>query len=228
VSEGPYSRLFSAIDEVDGGIVVLKFPKPQIGKVASYHAAFVREAWVGRQLNSPWLAHVIELPEGRKSCLYTVMPLYVGEQLETRLSRRPALGLEEGRGVAIRLARAVAALHRAGDPIAISGRTMSFWAPEMFEGETGNEATDIYALGVTMFRAFTGAFPYDNVDATSPPRLARPKDLTVLRPDLPAGWTRCWGARLRSILTDASTTWLRSPPTWRRGRPTRRCRHAGR
>ena len=39
---------------------------------------------------------------------------YQGELLETRLARRPALGLEEGRNIAIKLARAVAALHRAG------------------------------------------------------------------------------------------------------------------
>jgi hypothetical protein len=37
-----------------------------------------------------------------------------------------------------------------------------------------------------MFRAFTGEFPYGNPDATSRPRLDRPKDLSVLRPDLPA------------------------------------------
>jgi serine/threonine protein kinase len=59
-------------------------------------------------------------------------------------------------------------------------------APEMFAGEPGNEATDIYALGVTMFRAFTGEFPYGNADAISPPRRDRPTPLSALRPDLPA------------------------------------------
>ena len=59
-----------------GRQVVLKFPKPQVAAVATYHAAFVREAWVGTRVHSPWVAHVIELPPGRQTCLYTVMPLY--------------------------------------------------------------------------------------------------------------------------------------------------------
>jgi serine/threonine protein phosphatase PrpC len=220
LSEGRYTRLFGAIDEVEGGEVVLKFPKPQVAAVATYRAAFVREAWVGARVNSPWLGRIIELPPGRQTCLYTVMPLYQGELLETRLARRPSLGLEEGRNIAIKLARAVAALHRAdiihrdikpdnvmlerdgslklldlgvvrvpgledAPPENIPG-TAGYMAPEMFAGELGNEATDLYALGVTMFRAFTGEFPYGNPDATGPPRRDRPKALSALRPDLPA------------------------------------------
>ena len=220
VSDGRYTRLFGAIDEVEGGEVVLKFPKPQVASVATYRAAFVREAWVGARVHSPWVGRTIELPPGRQTCLYTVMPLYQGELLETRLTRRPSLGLEEGRNITIKLARGAAALHRAGiihrdikpdnvilenegslklidlgvvrvpgledfPPEDIPG-TLAYMAPEMLAGEPGNEATDIYALGVTMFRAFTGEFPYGNPDATSPSRRTRPAALSGLRPDLPA------------------------------------------
>jgi serine/threonine protein phosphatase PrpC len=220
ISDGRYTRLFAAQDEVEGGEVALKFPKPQVAAVETYHAAFVREAWVGARVNSPWVGHILELPPGRQTSLYTVMPLYVGELLETRLARSPLLGLEEGRNITIKLARAAAALHRAGiihrdikpDNVILEGEgslklidlgvvripgledfppgdipgTPAYMAPEMLDGEAGNERTDIYALGVTMFRAFGGEFPYGNVDATGPSRRTRAKELALLRPDLPA------------------------------------------
>jgi serine/threonine protein phosphatase PrpC len=232
LSDGRYTRLFGAEDEVEGGEVAMKFPKPLVASVDAYRAAFVREAWVGARVTSPWLGHVIELPPGRQTCLYTVMPLYQGELLETRLARSPALGLEEGRHIAIKLARAAAALHRVGivhrdikpDNVILEAEgslklidfgvvrvgglgdslaadipgTPAYMAPEMFEGEAGTEATDIYALGVTMFRAFTGEFPYGNADATSPPRRIRPTPLSALRPDLPA-WLQAALARAVAV-----------------------------
>ena len=233
LSDGRYTRLFGAVDEVEGGEVVLKFPKPQAAAVATYRTAFVREAWVGARVHSPWVGRTIALPPGRQTCLYTVMPLYHGELLDSRLARRPLIGLEEGRNIAIKLARGTAALHRAGiihrdikpdnvilerdgslrlidlgvvrvpgledfPPEDVPG-TPAYMPPEMFAGEPGNEATDIYALGVTMFRAFTGEFPYGNPNATSPPRRDRPTALSALRPDLPA-WLE--GALGRAIAVD--------------------------
>jgi serine/threonine protein phosphatase PrpC len=233
ISDGRYSRLFGAEDEIEGGTVALKFPKPQVASVEAYHAAFVREAWVGARVHNPGLGRVIELPPGRQTCLYTVMPLYQGELLETRLSRSPVLGLEEGRNIAVTLARAVAALHRAGiihrdikpDNVILEGGgslklidlgvvrvtgleefppenipgTAAYMAPEMLAGEPGNEATDIYALGVTMYRAFTREYPYGNADATSSARRNRPRDFSALRPDLPA-WVQA--ALTRAIAVD--------------------------
>src|ERR1700722_14951302 len=76
LSDGRYTRLFGAEDEVEGGEVALKFPKPRLASVATFRTAFGREAWVGTRINSPWLGHVIEPPPGRQSSLYTVMPLY--------------------------------------------------------------------------------------------------------------------------------------------------------
>jgi serine/threonine protein kinase len=233
VSDGRYTTLYGAVDEVEGGEVVLKFPKPQVAKEETLRAAFVREAWVGARVHSPWVGRVIELPPGRQTCLYTVMPLYEGELLSTRLERRPAIGLEEGRNIAIKLARGAADLHRVGvihrdikpdnvilqrngalklidlgvvrvpgledfPPEDIPG-TVAYMAPEMFEGEPGNEATDIYALGVTMFRAFSGEYPFGNLDAVSPPRRDRPVPLSTLRPDLPA-WLQ--GALARAVARD--------------------------
>jgi serine/threonine protein phosphatase PrpC len=233
MSDGRYTRLFGASDEVDGGEVALKFPKPQVAAVATYHAAFVREAWVGARVSSPWVGRVIELPPGRQTCLYTVMPLYQGELLSNRIARRPNVGLEEGRNIAIKLARGAAALHRAGiihrdikpDNIILEAEgslklidlgvvrvpgledfpaadipgTVAYMAPEMFAGERGNEATDIYALGVTMFRAYSGgAFPYGNLDAVNPPRRTRPLSLAEMRPDLPA-WLQQTLARAIAI-----------------------------
>jgi len=232
VSDGRYSRLFGATDEVEGGDVVLKFPKPEVAATSTYHAAFVREAWVGARVNNPWLGHIIEMPPGRQTCLYTVMPLYQGELLETRIARRPSLSLEEGRNIAVKLARAAAALHRDGiihrdikpdnvilepdkslklldlgvvrvpgledfPPKDVPG-TPGYMAPEMFAGEGGNEATDQFALGVTIFRAFTGEFPYGNSEATGLPRRDRPKALSDLRPDLPA-WLQAMLARSIAI-----------------------------
>src|SRR3546814_6212865 len=59
-------------------------------------------------------------------------------------------------------------------------------APELFDGNAGDEATDQFALGVTLCRLFSGSFPYGEAEAFSRPRFGKPKPPSASRDDLPA------------------------------------------
>ncbi len=77
--------------------------------------------------------------------------------------------------------------------------TPSYMAPEIFLGAPGDEASDLYALGVTVYRAFSGDYPYGEIEPFSRPRFGKPRALSDKRPDLPA-WLNA--AVLRSIAAD--------------------------
>jgi serine/threonine protein phosphatase PrpC len=221
LTDGRYSRVFRATRDSDGQPVIVKFPKPATGAEPVLRLAFLRESWIAARLNSPWIAEVIESPLDSRSALYTVMPFYEGETLEQRLLRRPRVSRTEGIGIATKLAKAVAALHRAGVihrdikpenvilqpdgglklidlgvarlpniedfPASNVPGTPSYMAPELIQGQPGDEKSDIFALGVTLFRMFTGAYPYGEVEAFSHPRFNRPPaSVAALRPDLPS------------------------------------------
>jgi serine/threonine protein phosphatase PrpC len=64
--------------------------------------------------------------------------------------------------------------------------TPSYMAPELFNGAGGDEMSDLFALGVTVFRLLTRAYPYGEIEPFSKPRFGAPVSLTSLRPDLPA------------------------------------------
>ncbi len=225
LSDGHYSRLFLATEPDNLRQVVLKFPQPKVADDAVYRLAFVREAYVAARVRSPWIGEIIEPAPGRQTGLYSIMPYYPGETLESRLRRTPKLTLIEGSAIASKLARAVVTLHRAGiihrdikpDNIILETATdekagglrlvdlgvarvpkmedfaaqdipgtPSYMAPELFADHAGNEASDQFALGVTLYRALTGAYPYGEVEPFSRPRFGKPMPLSRHRPDLPA------------------------------------------
>ena len=64
--------------------------------------------------------------------------------------------------------------------------TPSFLAPEMFSGSAGDEATDIFALGVTLWRLFCQTYPYGEIEAFSRPRFRPAPAPSTVRGDLPA------------------------------------------
>ena len=70
---------------------------------------------------------------------------------------------------------------------AVAPGTATFRAPEMLAGrDAGSVATDLFAMGVTLYLAFTGAYPYGEIEPFSHPRFGMPKPSLALRPDLPA------------------------------------------
>lgn len=63
--------------------------------------------------------------------------------------------------------------------------TPSFLAPELMGGESACAATDLYALGVTLYFALTRHYPYGEIEPFQNPRFGAPTPPTRFRPDIP-------------------------------------------
>ncbi|WP_295240271.1 bifunctional protein-serine/threonine kinase/phosphatase, partial [uncultured Brevundimonas sp.] len=235
VADGRYTTLFLAKDTLgDAGTVVLKFPKPAVVSERGARTAFLREAFIGRRIDSPFVGKVLSLDAGRQSRLYIAQPFHAGQTLHARLAQEGPFEIAEGIGVALRLSRAVSALHRAGvthrdikpDNVILETQgglklvdlgvarlrlaeefaeaeapgTAGYKAPEMYAGESGDAATDQFALGVTLYRLFTRTYPWGEVDPADAPRFDRaPAPPTRHRPDMPA-WLEA--AIMRAVAID--------------------------
>jgi serine/threonine protein phosphatase PrpC len=112
ISSGRYSAVFVAHDPAGGAERVLKFPHPRVADNEEYYRAFLREAWIGSRVHSPWVAEIVEPAAGARSRLYTVMPYYSGKTLDQLIAEGRRISLEEGVGIGLRLCKAVHALHR--------------------------------------------------------------------------------------------------------------------
>ncbi len=63
--------------------------------------------------------------------------------------------------------------------------TPSFMAPELFAGAAANEASDLYAVGVTLYHLLTRKYPYGEIEPFQSPRFGDPLPPTRYRPDIP-------------------------------------------
>ncbi len=224
LNDGRYMRVVHAIELESGRDVVLKFPKPLAGAEASMRESFQRETWISNRVHTPFVGEVLRLGAERQTQLYLALPFYQGEALESRIKRRPHLSLTAGLDIAQKLAKGVAALHRADvihrdikpenvileaparhkgtgvklidfgvarrqqmpeAPGTAQPGTPSYMAPELFDGEPADERSDQFALGATVYRLFTGRFPYGEIEPFSHPRFGAPAPLSHHRPDLP-------------------------------------------
>jgi serine/threonine protein kinase len=81
----------------------------------------------------------------------------------------------------------VARLPRVEDfrPDEIPG-TPGYMAPEQFAGNAGDALTDQFALGVTLYRWFTGKWPYGEQEVFQRPRFGRAVAPSQYRPEIPS------------------------------------------
>lgn len=219
LSEGRYAVVLVARDGEDGSNVVLKFPRTGAATDRTMRQAFAREVLIAQRIASPFVLAAYPMRPERQTALYGVQPLLSGETMAVRIARRlPTLplGIEQ----AIRLTRAVAALHRLDvihrdikpDNVMLTDDgglklidlgvarlpraedflgaeipgSPGFMAPEQFDGNAGDALTDQFALGVTLYRWFTGQMPFGEQEAFQRPRFGRPPPVASHRPEIPS------------------------------------------
>ena len=111
LSEGRYAVLLVARDSEDGAQVVLKFPRREALSARAMQLAFAREILVAQRVSSPFVLAAHPVRPDRQTALYGVQPLLVGESMAERIARfLPSVHV--GVLQAVRLTRAVAALHK--------------------------------------------------------------------------------------------------------------------
>ena len=64
--------------------------------------------------------------------------------------------------------------------------TASYLAPERFREKPISEHTEIYAIGVTLYEALTGSFPYGEIERFQTPHFHAAQDPARRNPNLPA------------------------------------------
>lgn len=111
---GRMSTLFAAQDTENQHAVALKFPNPRFADDAAFVDYFMREEWIGRRIESPYIVKIIPVPPGRRSALYSVMMLHKGETLAARIKRKNGLAVAETLSIAQQILTGLDHLHRKG------------------------------------------------------------------------------------------------------------------
>ena len=219
LSKGRHAVLLIARDSEDGSQVVVKFPRREVLSERALRLAFAREMLLAQRVSSPFVLAAHPVRPDRQTALYGVQPLLEGETMAIRLERALP-SLQTGVEQAVRLTRAVAALHRLEvihrdikpDNVMLTRDgglklidlgvarlprvedfhsdeipgTPGFMAPEQFDGNAGDALTDQFALGVTLYRWFTGKWPFGEQEAFQRPRFGRPPPPSLHRREIPS------------------------------------------
>jgi protein phosphatase len=107
-------RLYRAQDQESGSTVVLKFPNPRHARDPGFADGFLREEWIGKRIDSPYLVKTLPMRAGRRRALYSMMAYQPGENLSERIKRKGRLTVREAVRYAGQLLEALEQMHRQG------------------------------------------------------------------------------------------------------------------
>ena len=200
-----------------GPRVVLKFPPLEAADSEFLRDAFVREAWNASRLASPDLVRAWTPPGTELQCYameFVDAPTLRSALRFSRLGVEDACALAQfflrvdqflvrhdlvhgdfkpdnvlvlrgAAGTSFRLLD----LGSAAELFSVTSRagTPSYLAPERFRGGAISERTEIFALGVTLYEALTGMYPYGEIERFQTPRFdGTPRRPSRLNPAVPA------------------------------------------
>ena len=214
LGRGGFGVVYEALDRELGRSVAFKLLQGSV-KPSAREERLLREAEAAARLSHPNIVTLHDV--GRcEYGPYLVLELLHGETLSQRLSSRP-LALAEALRVAVEVARGLSHAHSRGivhrDLSAgnvflcddghvklldlgmaqafgrrkVDGGTPAYMAPEQWRGAPEDERTDVFALGVMLYRMLAGEppFPDDEGRSASGGRPARELDVPEA-PELPA------------------------------------------
>lgn len=114
IGVGGMGRVFEATHVALGNGVAVKCLLPQLARVDTLSARFMREARISAQLTSPYVARVTDVGQLPDSTPYLVMELLEGELLQDYIERSGRLPIALALPIAVQVLKALESAHAMG------------------------------------------------------------------------------------------------------------------